>query len=480
MSVAEHVTDGAVERTPDAELVGDPPLQIRMNPFLAPTNGAPPIDPRLYVQRQASSIGRLNLFTPEAMDIIVDGSRNVPSQLRSIAQLAFFAAASERACQIQSRHVTNALASRIPFYHDTKNIAAMHAQPDAMSDTKREAVLESTPASGNHATGSALAMTLSGSREIIQVSRSRVENDLDIDATPALDGTRNALAVYEPALPVTSHTPSASSTMMIAVSSAENAAVRQRRWVSRSVGISSALVALFLAGGTISSSVVSGSSKNASRAVPMPAAYRPVALTKAVVQEPALTEKTVDLSVPNQSAPQEGTPIQQAGLQPAAPKEISTSVPKSIGTANRAPRKKRVAVRPVVRSQADDDAREATAAPDRLKAVDAATDTPRQIPKSGEAAQQAAALKDAEEKALTESTAQRVADEKAAAKMAVAEMLHADQVRTLEDSAREARLAADKAQAEKEAADRAKAEEAAKAEKDKGGLRFGTKGLRIF
>src|SRR5450432_1144870 len=111
MGVAEHLTNSAVERAPDVGLADDPPLQIRMNPFFSGASDLPLTDPRIFLRRRASNIGRMNLFTMEALDLIVDGSRVVPSQLRSIAQLAFFAAASEGACQIHSRHVANALAS---------------------------------------------------------------------------------------------------------------------------------------------------------------------------------------------------------------------------------------------------------------------------------------------------------------------------------------------------------------------------------
>jgi hypothetical protein len=64
-------------------------------------------DSRNYLQERAASIGRPNLFTPEALDLAIDGSRGLPRLLRSIAHLAFLAAASEGAVQIGAQHVSN-------------------------------------------------------------------------------------------------------------------------------------------------------------------------------------------------------------------------------------------------------------------------------------------------------------------------------------------------------------------------------------
>jgi hypothetical protein len=69
-------------------------------------------DARNYLQERAASMGRPNLFTAEASDLIIDGSRGLPRALRSIAHLAFFGAASEGASQINPQHVANALESR--------------------------------------------------------------------------------------------------------------------------------------------------------------------------------------------------------------------------------------------------------------------------------------------------------------------------------------------------------------------------------
>jgi hypothetical protein len=69
-------------------------------------------DSRNYLQERAASIGRPNLFTPEALDLAIDGSRGLPRLLRSIAHLAFLAAASEGATQIGAQHVSNTSETR--------------------------------------------------------------------------------------------------------------------------------------------------------------------------------------------------------------------------------------------------------------------------------------------------------------------------------------------------------------------------------
>ncbi|HEX3487101.1 MAG TPA: hypothetical protein VHT51_18745 [Micropepsaceae bacterium] len=68
-------------------------------------------DARNYLHERAVSIGRTNLFSPEALDLVIDGSRGLPRLLRSIAHLAYWAAASENAPQIGAQHVSNAAGS---------------------------------------------------------------------------------------------------------------------------------------------------------------------------------------------------------------------------------------------------------------------------------------------------------------------------------------------------------------------------------
>ena len=111
MQIAEELTTGANDRAGDAGLATGSPLQIRMNPFVAVAKRTPSFDARIYLGERASSIGRPNLLTKEASNLAVDGSRGLPRDLRGIAQFAFFAAASEGASQIDSRHVAIAMES---------------------------------------------------------------------------------------------------------------------------------------------------------------------------------------------------------------------------------------------------------------------------------------------------------------------------------------------------------------------------------
>ena len=69
-------------------------------------------DGRNYLHERASSIGRPNLFTPDALDLVIDGSRGLPRLMRTIAGHAFFSAVSEGASQISPKHVLDALEAR--------------------------------------------------------------------------------------------------------------------------------------------------------------------------------------------------------------------------------------------------------------------------------------------------------------------------------------------------------------------------------
>lgn len=68
-------------------------------------------DARNYLHERAASIGRTNLYSPEALDLIIDGSRGLPRLLQSIAHQAYWAAASDGAPQIGAQHVSNASGS---------------------------------------------------------------------------------------------------------------------------------------------------------------------------------------------------------------------------------------------------------------------------------------------------------------------------------------------------------------------------------
>ena len=69
-------------------------------------------DARNYLNERAASIGRANLYSPEALDLVIDDSRGLPRLLRSIAHQAYWAAASEGALQIGVQHVSNTSGSQ--------------------------------------------------------------------------------------------------------------------------------------------------------------------------------------------------------------------------------------------------------------------------------------------------------------------------------------------------------------------------------
>ena len=62
-------------------------------------------DARTYLLDRAASIGRPDLFAPDALDLIVHQARGSPHLLLSIASLAFFTAAWGGATRIGERHV---------------------------------------------------------------------------------------------------------------------------------------------------------------------------------------------------------------------------------------------------------------------------------------------------------------------------------------------------------------------------------------
>jgi hypothetical protein len=70
-------------------------------------------DTRLYLQERATRASFPGLFTPTALDLIVDASRGLPRSLWSIAGLAYFFAASAGASQISRQNVADALASQM-------------------------------------------------------------------------------------------------------------------------------------------------------------------------------------------------------------------------------------------------------------------------------------------------------------------------------------------------------------------------------
>jgi hypothetical protein len=62
-------------------------------------------DARRYLLEQMNRAGRPDLFAPEALELVVEGSHGSPRLLQSIASLAFFSATFDGMSQIRSKHV---------------------------------------------------------------------------------------------------------------------------------------------------------------------------------------------------------------------------------------------------------------------------------------------------------------------------------------------------------------------------------------
>ena len=73
------------------------------------------LDARLYLTGRGNSIGRPDLFTPQALDVVIDASKGVPRLLRSIASLGYFNAAVAGAPQIDVIHAEAAARMRNEF-----------------------------------------------------------------------------------------------------------------------------------------------------------------------------------------------------------------------------------------------------------------------------------------------------------------------------------------------------------------------------
>ena len=72
-------------------------------------------DAQTYLLERATSIGRPDLFAPDALDLIVHRARGSPGLLLSVANLAFLTAGWGGATQIGVRHVAYWVTSEMPF-----------------------------------------------------------------------------------------------------------------------------------------------------------------------------------------------------------------------------------------------------------------------------------------------------------------------------------------------------------------------------
>jgi hypothetical protein len=263
----------------------------------------------------------------------------------------------------------------------------------------------------------------------------------------------------------------------------------QGRWLSRSVGITGALVVSFAIAGVISSNLTSKNPNNATRIPAFPAVSKPVDVSKAVVQ-PAAPATT------NSAASGQAPDLAPAAADPTdANKDVSNQRPKLgatvraqittpsrtgavTGTANPPARANKAAEEAAARKLAEDKSRAEREAGDHIKsAVDQkpVVESVQQAPRQNDAAEQAA-VKAAEDRASAERAAAdrpSIAEEKAAADKAAADRAKAAEMAALQaqqaaklaqeqEGARQAKAAKDLAdKALKDAADREKAEKEA-------------------
>jgi hypothetical protein len=103
--------------------IGKSPALVELGPMSAS-------DARTYLQERAASIGRPDLFTPEAANLVIGQSRGLPRLLRQNASLAFFAAASEGRATILAQHVIQAVQAR--------SVAALGGNSDTSPSRKTE------------------------------------------------------------------------------------------------------------------------------------------------------------------------------------------------------------------------------------------------------------------------------------------------------------------------------------------------------
>jgi hypothetical protein len=461
-------------------------------------------DARNYLQERAASIGRSHLFTPEALDLIIDGSRGLPRLLRSIAQLAFFGAASEGASQIGTQHVNNALASRVTY--------------DPRDDIDRAAtarLTENAPRVGSAPTPDALPIPVRVEMRNREMDAAAQEKPSAKESgVPSQVGQGHAIVaqalvpvphpagdlkaqIVVPSVPaVIRSTPPAvaaapAQPLKLPVAGRNEESRRsQGRWISRSVGITGALVVSFAVAGVISSNLTSKNQSSPTPAPAFPVAAKPVDLSKAVVQQAAPakqpTNPTASGQGPDRSPAERENAAAETTKAPAPAVRAQVAVPSRnnavTGVAAVPARANKAAEDAAARKLADDKARAEREAADHIKsAVDqrAVVQTTQQAPDAADAAVQAASLKAAEEKAAADRviaerlSAGRIAEEKAAAEKAAVDRakaaevaaLQAQQAATLaqeQQTARQAKAAKDLAdKALKDASDREKAEKEA-------------------
>jgi hypothetical protein len=480
------------------------------------------------------------------LDLVIDGSRGLPRLLRSIAQLAFFGAASEGASQIGVQHVNNALASRgtydpreavtdgarasghavsapqvrttersdplvprVGFENHKRDAVGAVQERLASRESETETLSHVSPVPVSLAPVSPVPVSSVPVSSVpvspvpvspVPVSPEYVAIVSGSGAVPSPTGDDRAQAIsssaaieIRPITPLASPLPNQPLKLLVGGRTQESRPV-QGRWLSRSVGITGALVVSFAIAGVISSNLTSKSPNNATRIPAFPVVSKPVDVSKAVVQPPApvvvqppapvkATTNSAALGQAPDRAPAAADPtdankdvsIQRPKLGATVRAQITTPSRTGAvtGTANPPTRANRAAEEAAARKLAEDKSRAEREAGDHIKS---AVDQKPVVEPVQQAPAEQAAVKAAEDRASAERAAadrQAIAEEKAAADKAAADRAKAAEVAALQaqqaaklaqeqEGARQAKAAKDLAdKALKDAADREKAEKEA-------------------
>ena len=255
-------------------------------------------DARNYLHERAASIGRTNLYSPEALDLIIDGSRGLPRLLRSIAHLAYWAAASEGASQIGAQHVSNAPASLgvEPDKTHTDDARAQAARTDKGEEPGANTpfrIAAGTKENDRPVRTSERIVDASDSRAPIDTANQRDEIGAGtLSRAPAVKPqTRSPL--ISPALPRAVK----KSTLAESVKESRG---RQRRWIDlwmpRIAGLVGS-VAIGAAAWFALMTVISGQPASVRSAARAPSAIRIPAPSKPTVAPPASTPATDSVAV---------------------------------------------------------------------------------------------------------------------------------------------------------------------------------------
>lgn len=253
-------------------------------------------DARSYLHERAASIGRTNLYSPEALDLIIDGSRGLPRLLRSIAHLAYWAAASDGAPQIGAQHVSNASGSQ-------------GVEPDRThaDDARRQATRDDEGGEPGAKTQFRFGVgtkendrPVQTSERIVDVSDSRAPIDTANQRDDIVAGTPSRVAAKsQPTSPSMSPAQRAAKKITLAESVKESRG-RQRRWIDmwmpRIAGLAGS-VAIGAVAWLALMALISGKPASVPSAARAPSVTAMPAPSKPAVAAPASTPATNDVAV---------------------------------------------------------------------------------------------------------------------------------------------------------------------------------------